>query len=99
MVHKNIEAITTEVVTSAMNRVLSDLSSRIQYCNESVQHYTEELKELQQVDEEERDNWKIATYERYVINGNSEIALYSYLVKEMCDLSINKTKKIVQDSI
>ena len=97
MVHKNIEAITTEVVTSAMNRVLSDLSSRIQYCNESVLHYSQELQDLEQA--EERDEWKIATYERYVLNGNSEIALYNHLVKEMCDLSINKTKKIVQDSI
>jgi hypothetical protein len=97
MVNKKNEAITTEVVTLAMNRVLTDLESKIQYTYESVLHYTQELQDLSQA--EERDEWKIATYERYVMNGTSEMALMRHLIKEMCDLSINKAKKIVEDSI
>jgi hypothetical protein len=94
MVNKKIEAITAEVVTSAMNRSLSDLEGKIDYAKQSIQSYLDYLSQ-----DGEKDEWKVAQYERYVLQYTSEIALYQYLINEICNLSIAKAKKIVQDSI
>jgi hypothetical protein len=94
MVNKKIEAITAEVVTSAMNRVLTDLEGKIAYAKQNIEGYVDYLSE-----EGEKDEWKVASYERFVLQYTSEITLYQHLINEICNLSIAKAKKIVQDSI